>query len=194
MKKNIGFARRFTSYLLGIIMVLSCTTASLPYFSSIFGLRASAENTAGSQQTADNPRIDVSFNNNWDFHLGDANGAHLKAFKPIASEWNKVTLPHDFSISQDFTTSGTEGESGNKLGGTGWYRKWFTVPEAFNDREIILNFDGAYMHTYVYVNGTLVCENHYGYNSFSVDITDYIASDGATANLIAVKVVNDIPS
>lgn len=194
MKKNNGFARRFTSYLLGIIMVLSCTTASLPYFSSIFGLRASAEDTAVSQQTADNPRIDVSFNNNWDFHLGDADGAHLKAFEPRASEWNKVTLPHDFSIDQDFTTSGTEGESGNKLGGTGWYRKWFTLPDAFSGREFVLNFNGAYMHTYVYVNGTLVCENHYGYNSFSADITNYVTADGYTSNLVAVKVVNDIPS
>lgn len=180
--------------LLGLLMILSCVTASAPYFSSLLAVHASADNSNTSQTTADNPRIDVSFNNNWDFHLGDVNGAYMKAYKADSDEWSKVTLPHDFSISQDFTTSGTEGESGNKLGGTGWYRKWFTVPEAFNDRELILNFDGAYMHTYVYVNGTLVCENHYGYNSFSVDITDYIAADGETANLVAVKVVNELPS
>lgn len=194
MRKEHFTVRRQISVLICILMILACMTASAPYFSSLLAVRASADNSNTSQQTADNPRIDVSFNNNWDFHLGDDDGAYMKAYSADSSEWTKVTLPHDFSISQDFTTAGTEGESGNKLGGTGWYRKWFTVPEAFNDRELILNFDGAYMHTYVYVNGTIVCENHYGYNSFSVDITDYIAADGVTANLIAVKVVNNLPS
>lgn len=194
MRKRHLTAHRTVSVILGLLMILSCMTASVPYFSSLLAVRASADNSNASQTSADNPRIDVSFNNNWDFHLGEADDAYLKAYETSSSEWSKVTLPHDFSISQDFTTSGTEGESGNKSGGTGWYRKWFTVPEAFNERELILNFDGAYMHTYVYVNNTLVCENHYGYNSFAVDITPYIAADGLTPNLIAVKVVNNIPS
>ncbi len=193
MKKGISAVRKILSVTLASLMIISCAAAATPFLSEL-DFSASAAESDSSQYAADNPRIDVSFNNNWDFHLGDAAGAYSKAYTADSSEWDKVTLPHDFSITQDFTTSGTEGESGNKLGGTGWYRKWFTIPEAFAERELVLNFDGAYMHTYVYVNGTLVCENHYGYNAFSVDITDSVYKDGSTPNLIAVKVVNDIPS
>lgn len=192
MKKGISAVRKTLSVILSTLMIISCAAAATPYFADLKALAAGESESE--QYAADNPRIDVSFNNNWDFHLGDISAAYSKAYTADSSEWSKVTLPHDFSITQDFTVTGTEGESGNKLGGTGWYRKWFTIPEAFNERELILNFNGAYMHTYVYVNGTLVCENHYGYNSFSVDITPYIAADGVTANLIAVKVVNSIPS
>lgn len=192
MKKGNSAIRKALSVMLASLMIISCAAAATPYFAGLKALAADESNSV--QYAADNPRIDVSFNNNWDFHLGDVSAAYSKAYIADSSEWSKVTLPHDFSITQDFTTSGTEGESGNKLGGTGWYRKWFTIPEAFNEREIILNFDGSYMDTYVYVNGTLVCENHYGYNSFSVDITPYIAADGVTSNLIAVKVVNNIPT
>lgn len=192
MKKGISAVRKILSVILSSLMIISCAAAATPYFAGLKALAAGASESE--QYAADNPRIDVSFNNNWDFHLGDVSAAYSKAYTTDSSEWSKVTLPHDFSITQDFTTSGTEGESGNKLGGTGWYRKWFTIPEAFNERELILNFDGSYMNTYVYINGTLVCENHYGYNSFSVDITPYIAADGVTANLVAVKVVNEIPT
>ncbi|KAA6924153.1 beta-galactosidase, partial [Salmonella enterica subsp. enterica serovar Cerro] len=90
--------------------------------------------------------------------------------------------------------SGTEVESGNLPGGTGWYRKMFTMPAEFDGKEVILNFDGAYNNAYVYVNGQLVCENHYGYNSFSVNISDYIVCNGTTWNIVAVKVVSEMAS
>ena len=43
-------------------------------------------------------------------------------------------------------------------GGTGWYRKNFTLPSDYAGKSIVLNFDGSYNHTYVYVNGTKVGE------------------------------------
>ncbi len=46
----------------------------------------------------------------------------------------------------------------------------------------------------MYVNGKYVGENHYGYNSFSFEISDYITWSNSSKNLIAVKVVNDIPN
>lgn len=132
-----------------------------------------------------------NFNDDWKFYLGDNSSAQNMNFDD--SNWDAVTLPHDFSIFQNFTTSG-EGESGFLPGGTGWYRKTFTMPESDEDKTVVLNFDGAYMHSYVYVNGTYVGENHYGYTAFSFDITDYLTCDGVTENVIAVKVVNNIPS
>lgn len=132
-----------------------------------------------------------SFNDGWKFYLGDNSSAQNKNFDD--SGWNAVMLPHDFSISQNFTTSG-EAESGFLPGGTGWYRKTFTMAESDYGKSVVLNFDGAYMHSYVYVNGVYVGENHYGYTAFSFDITDYLTCDGVTENVIAVKVVNQLGS
>lgn len=57
-----------------------------------------------------------------------------------------------------------------------------------------LNFDGVYNQAYVYVDGTKIGENFYGYNDFSLDITDYVTCDGETENVISVKAVNEFPS
>lgn len=131
------------------------------------------------------------FNDGWKFYLGTSSTAQNQNFDD--SSWQSVTLPHDFSISQGFTTSG-EAESGFLPGGTGWYRKSFTLPEDYEGKTLVLNFDGVYSDAYVYVNGTQVGENHYGYTSFAFDISDYVTCDGSTENVIAVKAVNTIPS
>ena len=79
-------------------------------------------------------------------------------------------------------------------GGTGWYRKYFTMDEVQQGQRILLNFDGVYSDAYVYVNGTYIGEHHYGYSSFAFDISDRLVYDGTTKNVVAVKVVNSIPS
>ena len=131
------------------------------------------------------------FNDGWKFSLSDPSGAESTSFND--GSWDAVTLPHDFSISQNFTTSG-EAESGFLPGGTGWYRKSFTVPSGCDGKSVILSFDGVYQNAYVYVNGKQVGENHYGYTSFAFDISKYLICDGLTDNVIAVKVVNKLPS
>lgn len=130
-------------------------------------------------------------NESWKFHLGSPAGASDTMFND--AEWDYVDLPHDFSITQEFTARG-EAESGFLLGGTGWYRKHFTLSEGLADKRIVLNFDGVYSHATVYVNGTKVGEHHYGYTPFAFDITDYVECDGLTENVIAVEAVNNVPS
>ena len=184
MKKILRgkYIQKATAILLTAVMVLS-VFAVLP--ADLF--KASAASNVSFDD-----RLELDFNNDWKFHLGHDTGAHLKTYNDSA--WIDVELPHDFSISQDFTRVGTEDESGQLPGGTGWYRKTFIMPSEARDKSVILNFDGSYKDTYVYVNGKLIGENHYGYNSFSFDITDYLVYDGKTANIIAVKVENQLPS
>ncbi|MEY8427661.1 glycoside hydrolase family 2 TIM barrel-domain containing protein [Lachnospiraceae bacterium 46-15] len=134
---------------------------------------------------------DTNFNEGWKFNLGDVSGAQNTGYNDAS--WKDVTIPHDFSIFQNFISSG-EAESGYLPGGTGWYRKTFTLPESFEGKTILLNFDGVYSDAYVYVNGIQVGEHHYGYTAFAFDISDALACDGTTQNLIAVKAVNNIPS
>ena len=131
------------------------------------------------------------FNMGWKFYLGDNSNASNQSFDD--SQWDNVNLPHDFSIIQHFTASG-EAESGFLPGGTGWYRKSFVIGEEAAGKTFLLNFDGAYKDTYVFVNGTFVGEHHYGYSNFAFDISEQLICDGATQNVVAVKVVNQLPS
>src|SRR5690625_2993447 len=64
------------------------------------------------------------FNQHWRFIYGDQSNAHLNAYDD--STWEYIDLPHDYSLTLPYTTSG-EAESGYKLGGIGWYRKSFTL-------------------------------------------------------------------
>ena len=131
------------------------------------------------------------FNQDWRFYKGEQAGAEALDFND--SSWRSLSLPHDWSIEGDFTVEG-EAESGFLLGGTGWYRKHFVIPEKYKGKEFTINFDGVYMNAEVYVNGKLVGEHNYGYTAFAFDITDELICDGESENVIAVKVKNPIPS
>ncbi len=130
-----------------------------------------------------------NFDDNWKFYLGDANGAENKVFDD--SRWESVNLPHDYSIEQEYTSAG-EGESAYLLGGTGWYRKYFTLAEDAKGKEIRIDFGGVYMNATVWVNGTKLGIHPYGYTPFSFDITDYVNFSGE--NVISVKVDHKTPS
>lgn len=184
------FAKQFFAMLLaGTVALTSMPVSSLAVENTektIYGNVETVEVNSGSYAEREN-----NFNKGWKFNLGDNSSASNQNFDD--SGWKKVDLPHDFSITQDFTSNG-EAESGFLPGGTGWYRKNFTLPESAAGKTILLNFDGVYSDAYVYVNGTFVGEHHYGYTSFAIDITGKLAADGVTENVIAVKAVNNIPT
>ena len=187
MRKHAKF-HRSVCVLLSLLMVISLLPAT--------ALAAEAGTIAGDAETvtvSSNAAAEreTNFNEGWKFYLGTSSTAQNVNFDD--SNWKSVTLPHDFSISQSFTTSG-EAESAFLPGGTGWYRKTFTLPESSAGKTLLLNFDGVYSDAYVYVNETQVGEHHYGYTSFAFDISDYVTCDGATENVVAVKAVNTVPS
>ncbi|MGM9630810.1 glycoside hydrolase family 2 TIM barrel-domain containing protein [Butyricicoccus sp.] len=178
--------------------VLALGSFSLPAYAvdSNSGTTDAGKTIAGAEETVKvssdlQDGREINFNENWKFYLGTSSTAQNPSFDD--SSWKSVTLPHDFSISQSYTTSG-EAESGFLPGGTGWYRKTFVLPESYAGKTLVINFDGVYSDAYVYVNGTQLGENHYGYTSFAFDISDYVTCDGSTENVIAVKAVNNIPS
>ena len=186
--KHTFQTRRLLALALALIMVISMfpATAFAATGTTIVGnpeqVKLGAD--AAAQRVND-------FNMGWKFYLGDNSNASNQSFDDSA--WDNVNLPHDFSIIQHFTPSG-EAESGFLPGGTGWYRKSFVIGELAADKTFLLNFDGAYKDTYVYVNGTFVGEHHYGYSNFAFDISEYLVCNGATQNVVAVKVVNQLPS
>ena len=180
--------KRLIAAVLSAVMVLSCsymTAFAAGDTGTVAGTEQTIAVSSGTTNREDN------FNDGWKFYLGNNSSASGANFDDSA--WEDVSLPHDFSIGQAFTTSG-EAESGFLPGGTGWYRKDFVLTSAEADKTIVLSFDGVYSDAYVYVNGTYVGENHYGYTAFAFDITDYVTCDGTTENVVAVKAVNNIPT
>lgn len=155
-------------------------------------MQLSSEPTKDIQNVASLTEIkrDNNFNEGWLFRESKEDAF---ATKVDESQFSNINLPHDFSIDNDFTTSG-EAESGFLLGGTGWYRKHVVLPKDVANKNIRLIFDGSYMDTTVYVNGKEIGQNHNGYNQFAFDITSALKCDGKTDNVIAVKVVNNLPS
>jgi beta-galactosidase len=73
--------------------------------------------------------------------------------------------------------------------GYSWYRKHFTLPNAYNGRKIFLEFEGANVTADIWVNGTYMTTHYGGFLPFTVDITS-VANYGATENVIAVKLDN----
>ncbi|MFF4835796.1 glycoside hydrolase family 2 TIM barrel-domain containing protein [Streptomyces sp. NPDC001315] len=129
--------------------------------------------------------------------ITDPTGAYADAADPghDDSAWREVAVPHDWSIEQTPTTeNGTTSGTGFFPGGLGWYRLAFTLPPALAGRRISVEFDGVYMDSYVYCNGTEVGHHPYGYTGFALDVTDLVHTDGTTENVIAVKVQNRLPS
>lgn len=133
----------------------------------------------------------VSFDAAWRFHLGDVAGAQATAFDD--SSWTSLDVPHDWSISLPFNQgSPVTFEGGYLDGGLGWYRKAFNLPASTSAQRVIVQFDGVYMDSTVYLNGTQVCARPYGYSSFECDLTANARIGGS--NVLAVKVNNQTPS
>ena len=79
-------------------------------------------------------------------------------------------------------------ESGYVLGGTGWYRKAFTLSGDMRDKVISVDFDGVYMNATVYINGVKLGTHPYGYTSFSFVLPNEHLKFGGEENVISVKV------
>lgn len=71
-------------------------------------------------------------------------------------------------------------------GGTGWYRKKFSVHEDLRSKKISIEFDGAYMDAEVWLNGVNLGSQPYGYTSFSFDLTPHLKY-GKEKNTLAVR-------
>ncbi len=79
--------------------------------------------------------------------------------------------------------------SGFTVGGTGWYRKHFTVDAADAGKHFEILFGGIYMNSDVWINGHHLGFHPYGYSSIYYDLTPFLNFGGA--NVLAVRVRNE---
>lgn len=125
--------------------------------------------------------------NNWFFYLGDNEIAWQKDFND--ETWQSVTVPHDWSITQDFTKEASSG-TGYLPGGIGWYRAHVDAKELgeLKDRILQLRFDGVYKNCQVWVNGYHMGSWASGYSSFQFDLTEILSYNTNDEIVVAVRV------
>ena len=121
----------------------------------------------------------ILFNDGWSFCLC-APGTELSALGSM--HWYDVELPHDWLINDTARLYET---------GEGWYRRALScTPEMLSGR-VLLNFDGVYFNSTVFVNGKEAGSWSYGYSAFEFDITDLLHSG---ENEILVRVLHESPN
>jgi len=134
-----------------------------------------------------NPRLINNFDDNWRFHLGDTINAQSSTFQD--GSWHTLDLPHDWSIEGAFEENSPAGYGGGYLnGGIGWYRKTFTANKTWKGKDVVIDFDGVYRNSEVWINDHYLGMRPNGYISFRYDLTPYLQYD--KPNVIAVKVDN----
>lgn len=142
------------------------------------------------QQNSISPAVRqrISFDSDWKFKKGEIKRAETVDFND--KNWRSLNVPHDWSIEGKFEKESPSEKGGGYLtGGLGWYRKTFTLPEEYHHKKSIIEFDGIYMNSDVWINGNYLGKSIYGYLSFHYDMTPYL-NYGNKKNVIVVKVDN----
>ncbi|MGA2275881.1 MAG: glycoside hydrolase family 2 TIM barrel-domain containing protein [Bryobacteraceae bacterium] len=132
-------------------------------------------------------RVRDSFDFGWKFFKGDAPGAQQPNFADAS--WRDVDLPHDWSIEGPFSEQPSPAFAFALLPtGIGWYRKRFSIPESYRDRKVVIEFDGVYQLSEVWINGQYLGKRPNGFIGFCYDLTPHLKFGGD--NVIAVKADN----
>lgn len=128
----------------------------------------------------------MKFNQGWKFELGEYPNASKIEFDD--SSWEKVKLPHDWSIEGEIDKDNPSGHFGGFYpGGKGYYRKSFDFNKAWKDKRLLITFDGVMSNSEVWINGQHIGTRPNGYVGFTYDLTPYLNTD---KNIISVKVDN----
>lgn len=131
--------------------------------------------------TLDQPpgvRYMVSFNENWQFKKAAQN----QAVKWLDTPWETVDLPH--------TWNATDMQHGkNFYQGDAFYKKSFPTDPAWNNKRVLLRFEGVGSKTEVYLNEKLVGTHKGGYSAFVCELTYALNASGN--NELIVKANNE---
>ncbi len=158
----------------------------------------------------------ITFNKDWKFTFqnlmeefntfgfdkySDAAGAAARFYD--YSNWEKVDLPHDWTLSlqKSLFANPFAGAYPNTsyhrfmeerhsnletVYNIGWYRKQFTPEPIWEGKRIFVEFEGIFRDAIVWVNGVYLDRHNSGYTSFAIEITDHIVF--GEDNSIAVRV------
>ena len=172
--------------------------------------------TAGAVLAQQAPvRKHINFDEDWKFHLGNASDPHRDFNYGIGNilaktgdadhtcitmdfddrSWTPVQLPHDWAVGLPFAhvaNGDVDAHGYHAVGGlfpensVGWYRKHFSVDRADSGGRFVIQFDGIFRDSKVWINNCYLGSHFSGYSGSSYDITDFIRFNAK--NTIVVRV------
>jgi beta-galactosidase len=126
----------------------------------------------------------IDLNQGWRFLLSDPPSAQLPGLND--SKWESVSIPHDWAINGPFILDG-DGNTGKlPWQGVAWYRRDLEINSQMSGKRIYLLFDGIMAFPEIFVNGKAAGKWDYGYNSFYMDVTDFVQA--GKRNKLAIRV------
>jgi beta-galactosidase len=109
------------------------------------------------------------------------------------SKWRPLQLPHDWAVELPFVHDEEQQGHGYKPLGrrypetsVGWYRRSFEIPKEDFGRRIVVEFDGVFRSTLVFLNGFFIGRNDNGYAPFRFDVSDFLNYGGKNALTVRV--------
>ncbi len=134
------------------------------------------------------------------------NAAECAAAKFDDSAWEAVNLPHDWAVALPFVGNPDAAQIkpdahgmrwdppadrgykplGREYPATsiGWYRRLITLTPQQRGGRVRIDFDGLFRSAKVIFNGYFVHDHEGGYTPFSVDVTDFLNTDGSPDVLV----------
>jgi beta-galactosidase len=130
----------------------------------------------------------IGCNEGWKFKLGDDSAFARGDYDD--SLWELRTLPHDWGVEYPVDRAEkTGGGGGYAVTGIGWYRRRFSLSAAEIKRRLVLQFDGVFMDSTVYLNGEEIGGRACGYSEFTLDLSGRV---GEGEHVLAVRVNNSL--
>ncbi len=96
-----------------------------------------------------------------------------------------VTLPHDAQISEKRSADASNSGHGYFPGGIYTYERTFTAPDAWEGKDVLVEFEGIYKNATVKLNGKELCFHPYGYTGFFVALEGLRYGEENTLTVIA---------
>ena len=116
-----------------------------------------------------------NLNGLWEYSITPKNESCPESFE------GKILVP--FAVESSLSGVGRQFTSKDAL----WYKTTFTVPSAWKNRRLMLNFEAVDWRTDVFVNDVQVGTHTGGYTHFSFDVTPYLKKG---TNTLVVKVLD----
>ena len=119
----------------------------------------------------------IYLNNDWEF-APEFSQSLLK--RDNVSTYEKVRIPH---TTKEVPYNYFDESIYQMLCG---YRKIIDVPKEWENKRVLVTFEGVAHSAEVYANGKMIGEHHCGYTAFTVEVTEYL--NYGEENVITVKV------
>ncbi|NMC05616.1 MAG: hypothetical protein GYA24_10415 [Candidatus Lokiarchaeota archaeon] len=112
------------------------------------------------------------------FMAGITQGQHLPSYDD--STWNQGPIP-----------GGYETYNPGKYNGVTWFRRIVTIPSSFENRTVLMKFNGGAAFTDVWIDGNYIGYHEYCHTSFAFDVTAWVTPG---SHLFAIRTDSAIAS